>query len=287
METTDTTVSLYNFLDWLYTNRKKVAIGAIAAAVLALVVAISIWKKNQNQVDADYRLFSVPSLLSLNARGAPPSPEALLSIAREYPSTSAGEEAQLLGAERLFLDGKYGEADHEFSKFVSDHGDSPLIAQAQVGVAASLEAQGKGSEAMQKYREIIAVYSIDPNIASPAKLTLARLNEEQNKPEQALSYYSDLARDTNPYDPWAAEARERRELLLAKHPELNKPAPPAPSAGSGVQQPSFSIPAQPSQPAVTTPNAAGKPAPGAVSPSSPGLLSIPRQATNGPGAAKP
>jgi hypothetical protein len=154
-------------------------------------------------------------------------------------------------------------------------------------VAASLEAQGKSTEAMQKYRDVVAMYPTDPSIASPAKLTLARLNEEQNKPEQALTYYGDLARDTNPYDPWAAEARERRELLLAKHPELNKPATPAPSPGLGVQQPAFSIPAQPSRPAAAPSTAPAKSPPSAAGPSSPDFLSIPRQATNSPGKTKP
>jgi predicted negative regulator of RcsB-dependent stress response len=294
METTDTTVSIYSFLDWLHTNRKKIGAGAIAVAVVALVVALSVWKKGQNQADANNLLFSVPSLLALSPRQAPANPEAFLNIAHEYPGTSAGEQAQLLAAERLFLDGQYAEADHEFSKFVAEHPDSPLRPQAQVGVAASLEAEGKATEAMQKYRDVVAMYATDPNIASPAKLTLARLNEEQNKPEQALTYYEDLARDTNPYDPWAAEARERRELLLAKHPELNKPATPAPTSGLGVQQPGFSMPAQPSQPVAApstgpakSPAGAAKPPTGAASPGSPNFLSIPRQATNGPGKAKP
>ncbi len=286
METTDPTVSIYNFLDWLYTNRKKVAIGAIAVLVVALVVAISVWRKNQNQLNANKMLFSVPSLLTGNmARQTPPNPDALLSITREYPDTSAGEEAQLLAAERLFLDGKYGEAETEFSKFATGNPASALIAQAQVGVAASLEAQGKTAEAMQKYRDVIAMYSTDPNIASPAKLTLARLNENQNKLDQALSYYSELARDLNPYDPWAAEARERREILLAKHPELDKPATPAPATGA-AGQPVFTIPSRPSpsQPSVTPPNPGAKPADGAPRPRSPNLLTIPSQPTNSSGA---
>jgi hypothetical protein len=280
---TDATVTVYSFLDWLYTNRKKVTIGVVAAAVIALGVAIGVWKRNANQVDANDLLFSVPSLLSLNARQAPPSPDALLNVTREYPSTSAGEEAQLLAAGRLFVDGKYSDSEHEFSKFVTDHPASPLIPQAQVGVAASLEAQGKTSDAMQKYKEVVAMYSTDPNIASPAKLTLARLSEDQNKPDQALSYYSDLARDTNPYDPWAAEARERRDLLLATHPELNKPAAMTTStAPAGAQQPSFTISAQPTQPPAATPNSASKTPAGALAPRSSDFLSIPRQTTNGP-----
>ena len=158
METTDATVSLYNFLDWLYINRKKVAIGAIAAVVVALAVAFMVWKKGHDQAEANNRLFSVPSFISSGARQATPNPSAFLNVAQEYPGTSAGEQAQLLAAESLFLDGRYSDSEREFAKFASDHPASPLVPQAQVGVAASLEAEGKINDAIQKDRDIVAMY---------------------------------------------------------------------------------------------------------------------------------
>jgi hypothetical protein len=62
------------------------------------------------------------------------------------------------------------------------------------------------------------------SIFSPAKLTLARLYEQIDQPQQALNNYVELARmlTQNPNDPWAAEARERAQLLASKHPELMK-----------------------------------------------------------------
>ena len=72
-----------------------------------------------------------------------------------------------------------------------------------------MEGEGKISEAAQKYQEIITTYPTEANIVSPAKLTLARLDEALNKPEQAFIYYQDLVRINNPNDPWAGEARER------------------------------------------------------------------------------
>jgi hypothetical protein len=94
-------------------------------------------------------------------------------------------------------------------------------------------------------------------------LTLARLFEEQNKPDQALRNYDELARIQSQNDPWAGEARERRELLLAKHPELRATTPsatmsPAPTPGASapmkpLQLPQSAAPAktQPSTPATT------------------------------------
>ncbi len=237
--------------------------GAVAVVVVALAIAFSVWKKGQDQEDANNQLFADPSLLVSNPKLAPPSADGLLKINRDYPGTTAGEAAQLIAAERLFVDGKFEEANTEFSKFITDHPGNPLIAQAQVGVAATLEAQGKTTEAMDKYRDIIAMYAADPNISAPAKLTLARLDEAQNKPEQALSYYTDLARDPSPYDLWATEARERRIFLLAKHPELDKPAP---AATAPSEQPTFSITPQATKSGAAPQTPATTPTPPAKTP---------------------
>jgi hypothetical protein len=56
------------------------------------------------------------------------------------------------------------------------------------------------------------------NIVSPAKLTLARLYDEDNQAAAGLQLLCELARllNQNPYDPWAAEARERAQLLVVQ-----------------------------------------------------------------------
>jgi outer membrane protein assembly factor BamD (BamD/ComL family) len=182
---------------------------------------------------------------------APPS-SAYLEIARQYPNTSAGEYAELLAAESLFTDGKYPDAQHEFSSFVENHPESPLVPQAKLGVAASLEAQGKIPDAIQQYQALVSSYPNELNVISPAKLTLARLLDQENHPDQALNLYADLARSQNPNDPWGAEARERAQILLAKHPELRRTEPTqtstpfslAPSAGqTSTQVPAPQAPA--------------------------------------------
>ncbi|MEO5804184.1 MAG: tetratricopeptide repeat protein [Verrucomicrobiota bacterium] len=216
-----------SFMAWLHFNRKRVAIGAAIVAVMLIGVAIFIWKKNQNELDANDALFALPSLVGASGRTNEVRSEDFAKVAHEYPKTRAAERAELLAAGILFTDGKYVEAQREFSKFMDERESSPLRAQAAIGVAASLEAQGKINEAVPKYQELIAKYSGE-NIISPAKLTLARLLETQNKSEDALKLYDDLARSQNPYDPWAAEAKERREQLFQKLPNLkNKPAIPA------------------------------------------------------------
>ena len=227
----DPTVALYDFYGWLHTNRKRVVAGAIVVVVIAGIAGVVVWNSNQKEASANQALFAVPSVLDQTPPGDASSAKALLAISQDDSGTSAGTAAQLLGARELFLGGKYAEAQQEFSKFVASHSGHPLLPQANVGIAASLEAQGKISDAMQQYKKISALYSTDPNIILPVKLTLARLSEAENKPDEAVQLYKELASLNDPNDPWVAEAYERLRLLVAKHPELN-PSPPQPRAAA-------------------------------------------------------
>jgi predicted negative regulator of RcsB-dependent stress response len=233
-ETIESTERYLKLLAWLHANRKKLIIGAGVVAAVALAAGVMSWQKGEAETDANTQLLNTPLATPSGNRMVPAQPGPLLNLAKEYPDTSAGEYAELLGAESLFTEGKYPEAHEEFSKFIDQYPDSALLSQAKVGLAACLEGEGKISEAAQKYQELISTYSSEANIVSPAKLTLARLDETQNRPEQALTYYEELARINNPYDPWAAEARERGQLLLMKHPELRKAPPSTPASQSTV-----------------------------------------------------
>ena len=228
-ETRKEPLDIDSFMAWLHFNRKPVAIGAAVVAIVLVGFAFYKWKKNQNELNANAALFALPSLIGATGRASEVRADDFKKIAGEYSGTRAAERADLIAAGVLFTDGKYVEAQREFTRFLDEHAESPLRSQAAIGVAASLEAQNKTAEAVTRYQEIIAKYPGE-NITSPARLTLARLLESQNKPEDALKHYDDLARSQNPYDPWASEARERRELLFQKYPNLKmKPAVVAPS----------------------------------------------------------
>jgi len=218
----ETTIAIYKIFAWLRANQKRVIAGAIVAALIAAIVGFYLGNKSQKETEANQELLAQP--LGMNASNAP-NPDTLLKISAAYAGTAAGADAQLLGAKELFLESKFKEAEQAFSKFISDNPGHPLIAQAQVGVAASLESEGNIAEAMTKYKEIAAVYSSQPNISLPVKLTLGRLNEDERHFDAAVTFYEDLMSRNDPRDPWVAEARDRLVLLLAKHPELNKSGP--------------------------------------------------------------
>lgn len=216
-------MDFYHIVNWFHANQKRLIIGAVVVFVIGAIVAIVVWHGDKTEEDANAALMALPSTYAANPNYAHATPGALAEVAKEYPGTPAGEHAEILAASVLFTDGKYPEAEQAFKQFITNHGNSPLVAQANLGIAASLEAQGKISDAIAKYQDVIGHYPTDDFITNPAKLTLARLFEQQNKPDQALKLYDELAKIPNQYDPWAGEARDRREQLLAKHPELNKP----------------------------------------------------------------
>ena len=260
-ESTQSTETYLKVLGWLHANQKKLTIGVGVAAVIAVIAAVLTWQKTATEAEANAQLLGLPLATFRGGQITAPPAEPFLKLAEQHPDTSAGEYSELLGAETLFTDGKYPEAHQEFAKFVGNHPASTLLAQANIGLAASLEGEGKMSEATQKYQEILSVYPSEPGIVSPVKLTLARLYEKQNKLEQALTYYSELARVNNPYDPWVAEARERGELLLVKHPELRKAPPAAAGAPVAGSHPSGVSPYAPAKP-----NPGAPPAPAAAKP---------------------
>ena len=178
---TQSTDTIYRVLAWLHANRKRLLIGIGVVAGLGLIAGFSAWRKDQNTAEANARLFELPVASSPNMPVIPPPPSAYLDLASKYPDTSAGEYAALFGAESLFVNGNYAESQHEFSKYSEDHPESPLVAEATMGVAACLEAEGKASEAIQKYQQVTAKYPSDLNVTGPAKLTMARLYEQQNR----------------------------------------------------------------------------------------------------------
>jgi predicted negative regulator of RcsB-dependent stress response len=232
---TSTDDVFFKFLGWAHANRKPLIIGVVVVAAVGTAMGLYNWKQGQNDTDANTKLLAMPITPDLRIHS---SDGGLANLAAEYPSTSAGEYALLLHAENLFVGGDYAQAQQNFAKFQSQYPASPLVAQAGMGIAASLEAQNKLSEATQQYEKVVQDNSTDPAIVEPAKLTLGRLAEEQKRYDLAFMQYRELAQAPAQSDPWAQEARQRLQLLVGNHPELLKSitAPtvsPTPSAATG------------------------------------------------------
>jgi tetratricopeptide (TPR) repeat protein len=210
----------YRAWAWFETNKKIVGWAVAAVLLASLVTWFVIWKQNEKEVLAAEALSR--AFLPQSSGNARADAQAYMQVVAQYPNSSAGARALLLAAAALFAEGKYTEAQGQFSRFIRDHRDSPLMGEALLGVAACLDAQGKADQATTAYKDLIDHHPGE-NIIPQAKFALARLYEAQNKIELARNLYEDVARG-DPNSSLASEAGMRVEELRLKYP------PPAPAA---------------------------------------------------------
>jgi tetratricopeptide (TPR) repeat protein len=151
-----------------------------------------------------------------------------LKVAEQFPGTHAAERAQFFAAAALFTDGKYADAEREFTRFSNEHSDSPWAAEAAYGVATALEAQNKLPEAQAAYQNVSAAYA-NSTVADDAKLGLARIYQLQKQPAQALRIYNELVAPrpgAQPGEVGNQRAFLAREALLRANPSLDTNTPP-------------------------------------------------------------
>mgnify|MGYP007073230455 CR=1 FL=1 len=84
---------LLDFLAWLEVNKKAVAGGLIAAAVIGSAIAIYVWHKNSTEAEASEALIGLRTDLMPSRDIEPAKADAFLKIASDYPSTTAGTPA--------------------------------------------------------------------------------------------------------------------------------------------------------------------------------------------------
>jgi len=227
----------YDLMAWFQLNRKRVISIAVLVVVVGAVVGGYYWHKSNVETQAQDALSIIKPPSSAEA-AASMDAQPYLKVADNYPGTRAGGRALLIAGGNLFDAGKFDQAKQTFERFMREYGDDVLANQALVGIAASLEAQGNTKDAAARYDDFIKGHPGDPTLPQ-AKSALARIYVAQNKPELALHLYEDLARGGN-NDTWSSEAGIQYQELLAKYPNLRKPAPaptPAPTAPTGLAMP--------------------------------------------------
>jgi len=211
------------FLAWVEVNKQRLLFGGVVAVVAIIAAFLFIQHQAQKEASASEALSNVRLPFSAATPPAPGTAEALLKVANDHQGTKAGARALLISAAILFSEAKserdYAEAQKRFAQVVQDYPESQWLAQANIGIAASLAAQGKTAEATAKYEEVRRRFGSSP-IADEAKLALARLYEAQ-KPEEAFKFYEELIKE-NPNSALGMEAHMRQDDLLKARPELAK-----------------------------------------------------------------
>jgi tetratricopeptide (TPR) repeat protein len=209
-----TAVYLFKLWPWIEDNKKRIAIGIgiIIAAILFFYFISS--QREQKEINAGKALTDAV----IGGSGGQLA-DAYLKINADYPATLAGQRALLQAAAALFTAEKYADAQTQFQKFLDTYPDSAFYGQAQLGVAVSLDAQGKLDLAAGAYQK--AVNSSDAMTVNAAKLAMARIYESQGKLNEAFTLYEDVAR-ADPNGTFGSEAEQRAMELKTKS---SSPAP--------------------------------------------------------------
>ena len=219
----------YRLVAWLHANRQRlIRISVAVLAVAAVITGYVLYKQHVETAASEALSLLKPpryseEALNINAADAEP----FLKLAQERSGTRAAARALIIGGGILFDAGKFDKSQEAYEQFLREYPEDPLASQAMIGVASSLEAQGKLADATARFSDLIKRHQADATTPQ-AKSALARLYLAQNKPELALQYYEELARANN-NDTWTSEAGIQIQELLAKYPNLRKPVAPAPA----------------------------------------------------------
>jgi TolA-binding protein len=216
MQAQDTaTAYFFKLWSWVETNIKQVLMGLGVVVVAIALVSYYFWRQNQLEIDAGQALTQVV-VSSPGYSEASQVIDAYSKVAADYPGTQSGQRALILGATALFEGGKYPEAQAQFQKYLDTSPDGAFSASAALGVASSLEAQGKADLAAAAYQRVVSGYS-DPNAVDIAKFALAKIDEQKGKLAEAETFFQDVARN-NPNTPLGSEAAFRAFQLKPKSP---------------------------------------------------------------------
>jgi len=211
---------LYQLVAWAHAKRKRLIAGLVVILAVGAVFGFTIWNKNHREQMANEALANIkdPPGSREHPTAADAAPYA--QVANDYSGTAAAARARLIAGGALFEAGNYQGAREQFEKFLQENPSHPMANEALLGVAASLEADGKSADAIARYEDLIKHHAADTT-GPQAKSALARLYLAANRPEDALPLYDDLTRGNNS-ESWVIEAQIQRQQLLAKYPNLKK-----------------------------------------------------------------
>jgi tetratricopeptide (TPR) repeat protein len=223
------------FQIWFGHNRNQALTGATIVIAVGIIVGFYMWYRGEKETNASEALTSVNVLMPSGTGPRADAADAYLKVAANYPKSSAAARAVLLAGGTLFVEGKYDQAKAQFEKFVREYRDTTFMGEALLGIASCFDAQNKPEEAIRAYKDLADHHSGDPAVPQ-AKFALGRLYEGQGKPELARTYFEDVAR-AEPYTSLGSESGMRLEELKMKHPELfAAAAAPAPELPERLQQ---------------------------------------------------
>jgi TolA-binding protein len=223
-------------LDFWDKNKKPIIIAACAIVAGVSVYLAADWWLEQKRLQQGRAL-----------AGATDANE-LTVVASQYRGEKTGAYALLLLADQQYQDGKYGDAEKTYQRFMDEYPKHAMLGAALYGKGAARESQGDYAGAINLYQH--AAETTGGSHVFAARFAVARCLEATQQWKRARQNYEDLIAAA-PNSPWAERAHSRILVLdreaRARGESL---APPAPSASSTTTAiPSVLLPATPAVPA--------------------------------------
>ena len=182
---------LVRIWDWIENNRKQATYILVGVIIVACVSGYFLWSRSERQMDAGRALSQVVLTDTFKEKSSAELGQAYLKIASQYDGTDAAGYALLQAGTAEFEASNYDQAHKLFVRMIREYSSSPFMAQANLGIAACLDAEGKTDEAVQAYRNAIERYP-ESVIVPQAKFAIARIYESQGKLGDAYTLFEGL-----------------------------------------------------------------------------------------------
>lgn len=231
---------LFKLWPKLEANKMPIIVGLVAVIVASGGWYVITSQRAQNEIVAGEALSAFLMSPTANS-GSAQAASGLEVIAAKYAGTAAGERAQVQAAGALYEAGNYPEAQAQFEKYLNANPAGPLAATAQLGVAASLEAQNKTDQAFAAYQRVVSGFQNSPCIGQ-AEYALGRICEQQNKLTDAMNHYENATRES-------LSGSLRNEAMLHASELQARIAATAPKPATTLKPAVTPTPAPASQPA--------------------------------------
>jgi tetratricopeptide (TPR) repeat protein len=188
MQTQDAPAEIiFKLWPWVEANKNRLIGGLVAILVAAGIVYFISTQRAQKEIDAGEALTALIVNPGEN-RSSSQMANAFEQLAATYAGTAAGARAQLQAGAALFDAGNYPEAQAQFKKYLDANPTGPFADTAELGIAASLEAQNQTDTAAAAYQRVLSLFPTSLSVA-PAEYALGRIAESQNKLSEAMGHY--------------------------------------------------------------------------------------------------
>jgi pentatricopeptide repeat protein len=235
---------IYTMVAWADAHRKQLMWTLGGVLVACALVGMYFMRKTDREVRANEAFCALTIPVPGRDVATAAAAAQFAQVGDDYPETSGGARALLEAGAIYFQAGEFEQARMTFQRVLAEHGDYPLANEAAIGVAVSLEAEGKLPEATARYEEII--HNGKPDSTTPqAQSALARLYTEQGHPDRAFEVYKQML-EARGGDSWTMEAQVQGRELLEKYPALKQQL--APAAASATGAPVLNVAKPPGQP---------------------------------------